>query len=700
MPNLIYQMPDFPKLNSDFCKGLAKHLMDDIFPYWRDTRQPLDRQWMENDRAYLCAQRLPQMEGMQYIDASRYGGTEIFNGVNNLSTRLSLASMPKDESWLTPLGRGGESAQLINAVQAQQIWTHRRSGTRKMFGRNYKQLIVRGTSYIYCRWHKEIKYRTLGTVEGRRRLRQHFKTTGQDPEIIKQISTVRVPTVEFEGPVPRILDSYDVWMDPEADLLCDRRPGMIFVTAYRPGDLKSATDDSGDPMFSNHGLDVAEGKQGRIGAIKASEFYWGSLEGTRRLESLRLLGLSIGSNMSNSADIIPVYTFYFHYLKHENVEFYDTFFHVAKSSDGNHRLIKIEENPSKEGHRLILQDQFTEFFTNVAYGISGVEKLLSAWHRKNFLDAVMLNAQSASAFPAMMIASGIFKDDQPYLTPGAINEIAMTALQSGSVIMPMPTPDRGVQLSFENMDYYSKLIGAGFENSGAYGSDMGNAKSTRETATSVNYRATSQGIAVDELCEKFGDTLQSYCQWVYDMNQQMATPEDQGREGRGDPGYIKFGQIVGNSLQPGELRFDEWRQPRSIEILGLHGITNKQQGIQNKKDFLDTLMRNAGSMPNVPAIATKVMKSLATDQNIEIDEIDWMTPQQLAMTDPATQMMAIEAGLQNPELIQMVIAKVNGQVPGQPGQPGQPAGVPPNGANNTQNQGYQPPTGAAPPPNQ
>lgn len=698
MPNLIFQMPDFPKLDSDFMTNLAMHLMNDMLPYWKDSRKPLEKQWMENDRAYLCTRRLPEMEGMQYIDQSPLGETDIFDGVNNLSIRLSLASMPKDESWLTIVGRGSESQQIVNAVQAQQIWMHRRAGTRRVFGRHYKQLIVRGTSYLYCRWHREMKYKRLGTLQGRKRLRQFFKKTGQDTEVIKQINSVRVPTVEFEGPVPRILDSYDVWNDPEADLLCDRRPGMIFVTAYQPADLKAATDDFGDPMYENLAFEPED--QERIGTIKASEFYWGTTEGNRRLQSLNMMGIRPQQYASASTDIVPVYTFYKHYLEWEGVEFFDTFFHVAQSSDGKHRMIRVEENPSSEGHRLILQDQFIEFFTNVAYGISGVEKLLSAWHQKNFLSAVMLNAAAATTFPAMMIASGIFKDDQPFMTPGALNEVALTALAQGSLIQPMPVPDRGMQLSYENMEFWKQKIGSGFEVTGAYGTDQ--SKGNRETATSVNFRATNQGIAIDELSEKFGDTLQSYCQWSYDMNQQTAQPEDPGAKGKGDPGVMRFGQIVGNSVQPGELRFDEWKQPRQCEVLGLHGVANKQQSVVNKKDALAVITQNMQMLPNGPALASKVARSLFTDLNVETEDQDWMTPQQLAMTDPQTQMLALQAGLQNPDMLRQVMAQMQG-VPlnGQEGQQGQQqeagGGQPPGVSMQQQPQQQQPPqaTGGA-----
>lgn len=653
MSNLIYEMPDFPAYDSELMLDLARHLMNEMLPYWKDARRPLERQWLENDRSFLCVRRLPEMEGMQYIDASPYGEDDMFNGVNNLSLRLSLASMPKDESWLTVVGRSAESPALINAVQAQQIWMHRKAGTRRVFSRHYKQLIVRGTSYLYMRWHREMKYRRLGTLKGRKQLRQYIRKTGGDESIVKQINSVRVPTVEFEGPVVRVLDSHDVWMDPEADLLCDRRPGMIVVTAYQPSDIEAATDDMGEKMFENY-KDVAP--------MKAAEFYWGSMEGNRRLQSLNNMGIRPQQYANASTDIVPVYTFYKHYFQFDyngtKMEFFDTYIHVAQSKDGTHRIIRIEENPSDEGHRLILQDTFIEFFTNVAYGISGVEKLLSAWHQKNFLSAIMLNAAAATAFPAMLIGSGIFKDDQPFMTPGALNEVALSALQGGNVVMPMPVPERGMQLGFENMNYYKQKIGGGFETVGAYGQTSGNGN--RETATSVNFRATSQGIAVDELSEKFGDTLQAVCQWSYDMNQQTAQPEDAGK---GKPGVVRFGQVVGNTVQPGELKFDDWKQPRSIEVLGLHGVMNKQQSIQNKNEALKVVTQGMQMLPNGPALTMKIARSLFTDLNIETEEQDWLSASQLAMTDPATQLLALESGLQNPQLLQMVMDKVNGVHP-------------------------------------
>jgi hypothetical protein len=659
MVNLVYEQPDMPSLKSKFMATLARELMHKL-DGWKTARQPLERQWMENDRAYLCQQRLPEMEGMQYIYAGRTGETDIFDGVNNLSLRLSLASMPKDESWLTVVGRMGESAQLINATQAQQIWMHRKAGTRKVVGRHYKQLIVRGTSYYYLRWHTETKYKRLGTVSGRRRLRRFLQQNGQDESIVKQVNSIRQSVIEFQGPAPRVLDSYDVWMDPEADLVCDRRPGMVIVTYMRPCDIAAAKDEDGEDMFENYD---------KIVPHKGHEVYWGSQEGNRRLQSLNMLGIRPQNYASSSTDLVPVYTFYCHYMEHQGVKFYDTYFHVADDKQGDPRIIRIEENPSNDGHRLILQDQFIEFFTNVAYGISGVEKLLAAWHQKNFLSALMLNAAAATTFPAYLVASGLLKDEMPNLTPGAINEIAAAALQLDNIIRPMPVPERGLQLSFNEMDYYKKKIGGGFEVTGAYASDSGQSLSTRETATSVNFRATNQGLAIDELSEKFGDNIQNLCQWAYDMNQQTAVPE---RNAAGEK-VIQFGQIDGNSVRPGELKFDEWKQPRSIEVLGLHGVANKDQAIKNKMTALQHVVPAAQILPNTPALTTKLLRSLFTDLNVETDDQDWMTPQQLAAGDPAVQMAALEQAIQNPDILQMAmqsVAQQQGMMPNDQAQAG------------------------------
>lgn len=651
---LIFDPAELPKLsNNEFWKGVAKHWLH-VFDYWETARTPLEEQWMENDRAYFCLRRLPETDGMQFIDTSDFGEPDIFDGVNNLSIRLALAQMPKDESWLTVLGRSGEPPQITKAVQAQQIWMHRRAKTRKIWHRHLKQLIVRGTSYLSLRWDQETYLKRLGRSATRRKMKTFLKMTGQPAEAGAHVDRARMEDVRFNGPNIRILDTFDYYADPEQDIIADRRPANIVLQYWRPSDMKGAKNELGEDMFT---------LPKELVPSKAADLFQKTSGGRRKLRSLEIRGMKVSDSMKAATDLIEVFTCYARFFEHEGFEFHDTYFHIARGGDGEVFVIGVEENPSDQGHNLIVSDHFIEFWTNTGYGIGGVEKLLSAWHQKNFLSAVWLNAAAAATFPAYLLASGVLKDDLGInLTPGAINEVAMAALAS-EVIKPVPAPISGVQIGMQEMELYHKKINAGFEVSGAYDSGSQGGQSNRETATSVNYRATNQGVAIDEISERFGDSLQDVCQWAYDMNQQTADPEN---------GTVNFGQVQGNRLVPGEIKFELWKQPRSIEVLGLHGVINKQQSLAEKREGLQVLSQAGQFLPNASSVINDLTKAYLSELNIETQPESWMSPQEIAAQDPQVQMMALQNALQNPQIMQML--QQGGGAPN-----GQQAGGPPNG---------------------
>lgn len=686
MGKLIYMQSELPPFNSDAMKGLAKHIIEGKLNPWSEGRRGLEEQWLQNDRAYLCKQSLPLMDTMPYIDSSPYGGNQIFEGVNNLVMRLALQMMPPNMAWLTPVPRYPESPEITNKTRSQQIWMHQKARTRRSFARHLKQLVVRGSSHILLKWVLEYVYKQLSTRVGRRRLKAYMKATGQDPSVVAAVGKVREEQLSFNGPVLRVVDSYDMYFDSEMDIVNDRRPAYVLQTFRRPSDLLAERDEFGEPMYTNVKFDSMD--PDAIVPFKATDVYAGRVgstvvQGWKRLQSLNNMGVFPQNNTESSTPIVPVYVYYSMYTRWEGMEFYDTYFHVAISARGNEpRIIKIEENPSIDGHRHIVTDTYIDWFTNTAYGISGVEKLLSAYGRANFLSALWMNAAAASQFPPYLLASGILKDDTINLGPGGITEIAAAAI-GADVIKPIPTPDKGMQLGFDSMNFLDRKIGESFENAGAYRDNAENMKSGRETATSVNYRATNQGLAIDETAEKFNDSLQEVCQWCYDMNQQTAEAEiaPDGKE------IISYGEMQGNNIVRGELMFDEWKRPRNIEILGTKGAQNKEQNKAEKREALQVVTQAAPVMPNAPALVQKITKSLLDDLNIETQPEDWMDPMQLAAQNPMVQMAALQQGLHNPEMLaQMMAPELQGGMNG---------GNPTQNPNGGQAQGGGIPAGAA-----
>ena len=199
MGKLIYSENKLEPWDSDFMISLARRLSE-TRAYYEWARRPLMEIWRQCDNAYLCYRELPHNEGMRWTDKSDFGATDVFDGVNMLATRLSLAMMPKDDSWLTVVSRQDDDPQIVTAIQAHQMWLHDRAHSRRMVARHLKQLMVRGTSALYVTWEHRERQRRIGTAKGRRRLKQLLKAGKVDPVAIENIDNFRESVPDYIGP--------------------------------------------------------------------------------------------------------------------------------------------------------------------------------------------------------------------------------------------------------------------------------------------------------------------------------------------------------------------------------------------------------------------------------------------------------------------------------------------------------------------
>lgn len=632
MPSqFIYRQEELPPLTSDFMMTLARRLFH-MKEYYHWARRPLEDSWRACDDAYLCYRELPENEGMIWADKSDFGATDIFDAVNSWSTRVSLAMMPKDESWLTVVSRQNDDAQIVKQIQDQQIWMHRKARTRRQWARHIKQLAVRGTSGILWTWEDVTRNRRLSNAVGRKKMKQFMKKNGADPKDIKLVGQVRIPETIFAGPHIRVLDSYDVFLDPQADLTNDRHSTTIVQTFRRLSDLMNEYDTDGEPMYDQEVLKT-------IKPFLAEDIYVKDTIGAQRLRSLNTMGVFPQNQAFRTLELVPVFIVYTPYFEHEGEEFFDTYFHIAQSADGNAvSIIRIEENPSDDGHRFVIVDTMVDWFNNTAYGISPVEKLVSKYRQKNVIEAIVLNAALVTVFPAYNVLSGVVRDDTGIsFAPGAINEIAFNALGL-DFIKPMPVPETGLQIGLKELQWWGQSIAEGFGTQGMYNDDPSRTLSTRETATSVNMRATSGNVAIDEIAEKLGDSLQELCQGVFDVSRQML---------QGDGKNIEYGAQAGaGQMQVRELRLDEFKEPRDIEVLGLHGVPNKIQEIQELREALQVIGQAAPALPNAGVLAQTVAMQLLSKLNVSIPDEAKISPEQIAAADPRVQAMALQSLLQ------------------------------------------------------
>lgn len=641
----VYLAPTLPKLSDPMWDGLAQVIKDTV-GYWDEARRPLTQQWIECDRAYLCERDLPYLSTMDYIDSSDFGQADVHNAVNNFIIKLTLGLMDRKEKWLTVVGRADEPVSLIKQVKGEQAWMHRQAGSRAIYAKGLKQATVRGTTHWLLKWLTRYDYVPISDMRGMRAFARHLRARGEDPAIIRQIKKIREPKIGFNGPQPRVMDCFDVFLNPEQDIVNDFRPSYIYRDYVRPHILEGAEDEYGDDLYSN-----LDGLQ----ASKAGDIYYSSDDATRRNRSLKIMGLN-PSAKPVSAEVVPVYVYYAPHLEYEGYEFIDTYFHMALDANNTPRIIRIEENPSATGHDVLLTESFIEFFTNIAYGMGMVKTVLSALDQKNFLAALLLNAMAAGQAPPMLYASGALKYDFMDLTPSALNEVLMGMVDA---VKPVPTNPAAVPMGIQDQEYLGGQINKTFEVAG--GGSPAFEPSDRETATATNYKASTQGLAVEEQVEKFGNSLQKYCQWSYDERQARAIPDYE----RNGVEYIQYNDLDANGKPvPGEIVFEDYKRPRTIEIQGDHGSINKEQSAARMIDGMKAFGQFGQLMPNAPALGMEMMKQFFRDQEIETDEAVWMTPQELAAQDPMVQQMAFEQGMNNPEMWAQYLEK-NPQVAAQ-----------------------------------
>jgi hypothetical protein len=635
----VYRTSEVPPMKSDFMDSLAKHFLRK-YEFWQWSRTDLVDRWMECLEAYNGIRTLPEIETMQYVSQGDRGEPDVFFGVERLARQLSLATMDKNETWLTIVSRKMEDPMITNAVRAQQAWVHRKANTRRTFARHLKQMIVMGTSHILLNWEPVYLLKRIGTGESRRKLSSLLKTAGR-ADASRLVGQARVQELKFNGPRMQVLDNFDVLVDPEVDVTRDPEPGVCVQQYFRIEELQSMEYDDGQKVFSNlEGLET----------MRSDELYYQSLEGQAREQAKSMAtGTVVRNDYSDvMAKFVKVLVFNLPIVVWEGEQFIDYYFYVAVDGNNNARMIRVEENPCDAGHRLIVTDHYIDYWAPAAYGISGVEKTVGWLDTKNFIEAAKVNAIAASIWPAVVTAAGAFKD-VPDWTPGAVNELAQLAL-SENVIAPMPVPKDGIQIGTMTEQYYEQKINSSFESIGAV--QQNQQRVDRETAASVNYRASSQGVLIDDQAEKFGNSLQTICQWTLDMSIQTAIPD--GKDSEGDD-VLGYSTIAGGGAQRQEIKISQFKEPRDVEVLGLHGAVNKAQGVDAKQKGMDSLGRLGQFMPNTPALAQKLVKAYYNDLNIETSPEDWLTPQQLAAQDPQVQIMALQNGLQNPQLLMQVM---------------------------------------------
>jgi len=601
--------------------------MGETKEYYGWARRPLMEYWRQSDDAYLCYRQLPQNAGMQWTDKSDFGSTDIFDGVNGLATKLSLALMPKDGSWLTVVSRENDDAKVVQAIQAQQLWMHDRAKTRQMVARHLKQLMVRGTSALHITWEHRTRRKQISTPLGRKRLKALMKAGKVPQKNIDLIDQYYDEVPAYIGPKIRVVDALDLFLDPAHDLTVDRNSAYIVSTYRRLAELLKETDADDVKLYSN---------LKDINGWTPSDIYMKDVEGSNRVRNLNTMGVFPQNQTNDSEVYVPVYVCYFPYYSHQGEEFYDTYFHLAEDKQGQKRLIRIEQNPSIDGHQFVIKDTMVDWFGNTAYGISLVEKLISKYHQKQVLEAVTLEAAITSVFPAYNVLSGVLRDDTGVsFSPGDINEVAQNPAGL-NVMAPVPAPLQGVGIGMQEIRFWGEDIKSGFGEWGAGQDNPTRSISNRTTATEANINASSGSLATDELVEKYSVSIQELAQLCFNLSQQELKPENKTDAKTGKAGKkLSYPQYAGpGAAKEAEIDWDDFVVPRDIMVAGRNGAFDKAAAVNNRIEFLKALAQAVSMVPAAAQIVQPIIFEIAEKMDISIPDEAKASPEELAAHNP------------------------------------------------------------------
>lgn len=590
-----YRHDPFPVYESEEGKKLA-YCLHEQWQYWRDASAELrTKVWPAADKAFLSIRTLPKAPGFNWVDKGDLGCTDVWDAVRLIVESILLSLMPRDESWLSPVAFETETQAAQNIVRDYLLTKHREGGTRSAYGIHLTQLIVRGVSAVTWSWQQVYGYQAvdrmeqmLSTVQPQVNdaLDQIGELLGQDPATLDPVSLMppelmaalgqpadRTPYLAFDGPIVRCLDMQDVFLDPASNTARDFDIPMCVLQYFTPEELTNATDQDGQPLYSN--LKDLQ--------TQTLEQIWGGTP--NRAQTAQYLGIHpAGLSHKGGGKYIPVLVFHRQLQVCDSNQWVDSYFYVADLATP--RLIRAHTNPAAYGRRCTYIDTFQDHYSNKAYGISPVEKVLPAWHTKNLIGALGTNAAVASVFPAMNVIAGLMIDERkPTASPGGFNYISFKPQVGPNFMAPVPTPNSGALLSMQQQQFHGQQILGGLgATGGSLGLDPSRNIEQSKTATQIDTESSSQSIGRDNLLEKVTITsLEPLCQAVYEAAFQYA---------EGD--LIKFVADLGGEPALKEISKLDLKKPRRIVVTGYHGLQSKNQQIRNIKESLQALTQGNG----------------------------------------------------------------------------------------------------------
>jgi hypothetical protein len=294
-----------------------------------------------------------------------------------------------------------------------------------------------------------------------------------------------------------------------------------------------------------------------------------------------------------------------------------------------------------------LVDNYIDWFTNIGYGISGVEKTLTYLRQKNVLQALTMNASAATVFPAQLVYADAFRDDtEVNFSPGALMNVSHTPLGL-DVIKPVPAPATGLQLGLQDLRFWGDEIRAKMGVDGLAAGNAARSITKGKTATEVNSDESSGSTFIDDHVENSSYMLTEYCQGAFEESRKNLKPDAEGN--------LAFERALADRVTRVTMPFKQFDVERTIQVQGYLGSLNKAQEMQNIQMALQMTKELSQALPNGAMVLQKLWARAMERLNMPLSPQELMSPQQIAAADPKVQLQAVQAGMQDPEVIQAAL---------------------------------------------
>lgn len=631
---------ELPPLTDEKMIELANE-MGEEFEVYRKTRQVLENDiWPECDKAFHAIKSETLIPTVRMVDNGMIGDSTLREAVKTRRNQLINAVMPPDESWLEMASLNDEDDEdALSRAKEFNIHLMQQAQMKSTMEPVADQLFIRGATAIGWNWQTRVRIRRMAKPLAKTLEAVSEDLTGEKVTQA-QLRQIKQSVPFFDGPRTFPIDLYRLYWDPTVNIDLEPDIPMVYVFFKSLRDLKNAKDpDTKEPVYDHTVLEECQ--------------EWSHADFSKEFPSAMISTEIMGINPAVDTEdkFVPIFLFHKQVRETEEGEVYvDKFFYVARTSTkGGWRIIRVQDNPSTEGHKPFF---FTvcDRWMSLPYGSGVVEKSLASYKTVNIMKDLTVTGQALNVLPPYSYLTGMTKDGgRPKWMIGAGTEINYRPNIGMDWIKPFPINPNNLVLSMtEIRSIRQDMVAQVGTNSTAMSTDRNKSISKAKTATEIRQESV-EGSSTDQvLTDKFAtDIVQPTAQAISDFAVQR------------NPGGVSF---VSRNPQSGQLKNqrlsgDELARPRALEIVGRRGQASKAHEINNLLELLDVLTKGnaAGILPNLAMIMQDILLALVGRFGVPMKPEYRMTPLEITMGNPQAQLEMLKAALQSEEGQQMAI---------------------------------------------